>query len=354
MNSLKRLNCYNLKNLSIILLDLTELEKIDSQKMFQTYDEWSKIAREAYDFDHNQIEFKNIDHIVFVGMGGSGAIGDIFASILSKTKIHVSVVKGYILPNTVDSNTLVISTSVSGDTVETLTVLKSTLDLECKTISFSSGGKMEEFCKNNKLEFRKIPFFHSPRASFVSFLFSMLKVLKNIIQLKDEDVKECLTYLDNMTKKISSNNLTEKNPALKLAEWLTGIPLIYYPHGLESSAIRFKNSLQENAKMHVFEEDVIEACHNGIVSWEKKSNVQPILLQGVDDYIKTKERWKILKKFFNEEKINFWEIISVEGSILSKLVCMIYLLDYTSIYKAAISKIDPSPVKSITYFKDRL
>ena len=106
--------------------------------------------------------------------------------------------------------------------------------------------------------------------------------------------------------------------------------------------------------MHVFSEDVIEACHNGIVSWEKKSNVQPIILQGNDDYVKTKERWKIFKNYFDEKNIDFWEINSVEGSILSKLVCMIYLLDYSTIYKAVLSDIDPSPVKSITYFKNNL
>ena len=335
-------------------MNLEKLQKIDSQNMYQIYDLWPKIAKESYDYDYSQIEFKNIDHIVFAGMGGSGAIGDIFASILSKTNIHVTVVKGYILPKTVDSNTLVINTSVSGNTVETLTILKSIVDLDCKTISFSSGGKMEEFCNKNNLEYRKISFYHSPRASFVSFLYSMLKILKNIIPVKNEDIQESLIYLEKICKKISSNNLTQDNPALKLAEWITGIPLIYYPHGLESAAIRFKNSLQENAKMHVFSEDVIEACHNGIVSWEKKSNVQPIILQGNDDYVKTKERWKIFKNYFDEKNIDFWEINSVEGSILSKLVCMIYLLDYSTIYKAVLSDIDPSPVKSITYFKNNL
>jgi len=52
------------------------------------------------------------------------------------------------------------------------------------------------------------------------------------------------------------------------------IPLIYYPYGLQAAAIRFKNSLQENSKIHVISEDVIETCHNGIVSWESKSNVK--------------------------------------------------------------------------------
>ena len=53
--------------------------------------------------------------------------------------------------------------------------------------------------------------------------------------------------------------------------------------------------MQENAKMHVMTEDVIEACHNGIVAWDKPKNIMPILIQGKDDYVKTKERWQIVK-----------------------------------------------------------
>ena len=335
-------------------MDLSKLKKIDTQKMYQIYDIWPKIAQESYNFDHSQIEFKNIDHIVFAGMGGSGAIGDIFSSILSKTNIHVSVVKGYILPKTVDSNTLVINTSVSGNTVETLSILKSTMNLDCKTISFSSGGKMEKFCKNNDLEFRKISFFHSPRASFVSFLFSMLKILEKVIPLKNEDVQESLKCLQNINKKISSNNLTDNNPALKLAEWLTDIPIIYYPYGLESSAIRFKNSLQENSKMHVIAEDVVESCHNGVVSWENESNLKPILIEGKNDYIKTKERWEIIKEYFKSKSIDYYEIMTEGNSILTKIVNLVYLFDYVSIYRGVLSEIDPSPVKSIDFIKNRI
>ena len=101
-------------------------------------------------------------------------------------------------------------------------------------------------------------------------------------------------------------------------------------------------------------EDVIEASHNGIVSWEKPSNVQPILLQGQEDHIKTKERWKIMKDYFNENNIKYYEVFSVEGNILSKIINLIYFFDYVSIYKAVLSKTDPTPVKSIRYIKDRL
>ena len=83
-----------------------------------------------------------------------------------------------------------------------------------------------------------------------------------------------------------------------MAKWISGFPIIYYPWGLHSAAIRFKNSLQENAKMHVFAEDVIESSHNGIVAWEKRSKIKPVLITGKDDYIKTKERWHVSKGIF--------------------------------------------------------
>ena len=122
--------------------------------MYKIYDEWPIIARKSFESKQKDINFKNIEHIVIAGMGGSGAIGDILSSILSKTKIHVNVIKGYVLPSTVNENTLVITISVSGNTVETLSVLKSANEIKSKIIAFSSGGKMEVFCKNNKIEHR--------------------------------------------------------------------------------------------------------------------------------------------------------------------------------------------------------
>jgi len=322
--------------------------------MYKVYDNWPQIAKEAYESDLKPVDFKDIDHIVFAGMGGSGAIGDLFSAILSKADIHVNVVKGYLLPKTVDDNTLVIATSISGNTRETLSILESANKLNCKKIAFSSGGKMESYSKKNGIEYRKIPELHSPRASFCGYVYSILKVLNSVIPIKKNDILESLEQLEKTSQKINSNNLTETNPSLELAEWISGIPLIYYPFGLQAAAIRFKNSLQENAKTHVMAEDVIEACHNGIVSWENPSSVQPILLQGTDDYIKTKERWTILKEYFKKNNIDFREVFSVNGNILSKLINLIYFFDYTSIYKAIILQIDPSPIKSIDFVKNQL
>ena len=329
------------------------IENFDPQKMLEEYDKWPEMAEDSYNNFSDNLEFEKINHIVFVGMGGSGAIGDVFSAILSKTNIHISVVKGYVLPNTVNSETLVIATSVSGNTLETISVLKKAHEKNCNLIVFSSGGIMEKICDEKNITYFNVKMSHSPRTSFVIYLYSMLKILKKIINLKNEDVIESIQKLKNQRDVINSKNL-KINFAIELAKWIDGIPLIYYPFGLQSTAIRFKNSMQENAKTHAISEDIIEACHNGIVAWEKFSNIKPMLIQGKDDFEKTKERWLIIKKFFNAEKIEYKEVFSTDGSILSKIVDLIYFLDYVSIYNAIYKKIDPSPVKSIDFIKDNL
>ena len=336
------------------LLTIENLKDIDSQSMYEIYDKWPDIAKESYKNLLPKIDLKNIDHVVFAGMGGSGAIGDVFASILSKMDIHVTVVKGYLLPKTVNENTLVVCTSISGNTDETLTVLQNSNKSDAKFVGLSSGGLMEDYCEKNSVDYYKIEKEHSPRASFIGFLYSTLNILEPIIPISKNEIGESIISLSHTKKEIDSNNLNERNSSLELASWIKSIPIIYYPWGLQSAAIRFKNSMQENAKKHVLFEDIIEACHNGIVSWETPSNIQPILLQGKDDHVKTQDRWNIMKEFFQERQIGYKEIFSVDGSILTKLVCLIYLLDMTSIYNAVISKIDPSPVNSIDFVKKRL
>ena len=336
-------------------MKISDIQKYDSKKMYEAYDKWPEISQENYfSKDLPKIQFKNIDHIVFAGVGGSGTIGDVISSILSKNDIHVNVVKGYLLPKTVDSNTLVVTTSVSGNSKESLTILRNVKKSKGKFLAFSSGGEMKKYSIKNKIPYYEIPEIHSPRASFACYLYSILNALEDVISVKKQDVKESISELKKTKKKISSDNLTNSNPALSLAKWVSDFPIIYYPWGLHSAAIRFKNSLQENAKIHVFAEDIIESSHNGIVAWEKRSKIKPILIVGRDDYIKTKERWKIIKKFFELNKIQYNEVRSTNGNILTKLVNLIYLLDYTSIYLAVLSKTDPTPVKPIEFIKSRI
>jgi glucose/mannose-6-phosphate isomerase len=322
--------------------------------MYAIYDKWPEMAEESWEFTIEPIHFKGINHIVFAGMGGSGTMGDLFNAIFSKTNIHITLIKGYVLPKTVNANTLVICTSVSGNTDETLNILEQIQKINCKKLAISSGGKIEQFCNENSITYFKIPMIHSPRGSFPIFLYRLLHILESILPLTKDEIVHSIQELKKLKKRINSSNLDESNPALDMAHWITGIPVILYPQGFKAVAVRFKNSFQENVKNHVIVEDVLETCHNGIVSWEKKSNVLPILIEGEEDHFKTKERWLILKEFFQHNNIKYKEIHSISGNILSKLVTLMYLLDYSTIYKAVLDKIDPSPVKSIDFIKEKM
>ena len=213
---------------------------------------------------------------------------------------------------------------------------------------------MEKYCIENKILFQKIIMEHSPRASLPKFLFSMLNILKNIIPITEKDVLESISSLEKTRNEIYSGNLKADNTAYNIAKWITNTPVIYYPRGLNSVAIRFKNSLYENSKIHVISEEVLEVCHNGIVAWESDKTFQPILIRGKDDHEKTKERWNIIKDFFIKENINFLELNSIEGNILTKIINLIYITDYASIYHAILHGNDPSPVSPIEFIKNKL
>ena len=178
-------------------MNLEDLDKIDSKKMYQVYDRWHNIAKQSYEQEFSRPDFKDIDHVVFVGMGGSGTIGDMFSAILSKNDIHTSVMKGYLLPKTVDSNTLVVATSISGNTNETLTVLEESLKTDARIVAISSGGIMEEIAsKNNTISYFKIAQTHSPRASLFGFLYSTLNILQEFIPIEKSSVLESLSQLE--------------------------------------------------------------------------------------------------------------------------------------------------------------
>jgi len=335
-------------------MKIEDLERFDPQRMYQTYDKWPTYSENAFKKEFSKIQLQDIDHVVLAGMGGSGAIGDVISAILSREDIHVSNIKGYLLPKTVDERTLVISTSISGNTKETLSILDYKSKSKAKFVAISSGGMMKEKCVKNSITHYDIGMIHSPRASFTTFLYSIINIFEDVLPIQRTEVFESFEKMNKLQEKINSNNLEDDNPSLNLARKINSSPLIYYPDGLKAAAIRFKNSLQENAKIHASVEDIIEASHNSVSTWENENDLKPILLQGVNDFLKTKERWDIVKEYFKSRNIEYEEVFSVEGGIISKLVCLIYLLDYTSVYLAVLSKTDPSPVTAIDFVKSRL
>lgn len=329
------------------------LDAVDPSGMYKVYDKWPEMAKTSFNANFQKLTMKNIDHVVFAGMGGSGSIGDIFKSLLSKTNLTVTVVKGYELPNNINSRTLIVVTTDSGNTAEALSVLFKAKKQKHKVIGFSSGGEMETFCKKNNVSYRKIDHVHSPRASLPYYVYSILNVLEPILKVKTDVVLDSIKQLSKMRKKISSKNITASNTAINLAKWITDIPIMYCAFGMQDVAIRFRNSLAENSKTHSIVEDVLETCHNGMIAWEEPTKVKPILIKGKDDHPKSKERFGILKEYFKQNRIDYKEVISPNGNILSKMMTLMYFLDYVSIYMAILRKVDPTIVTPVNFIKSK-
>jgi glucose/mannose-6-phosphate isomerase len=336
------------------MIDRSSLRKYDPSGMFKIYDTWPELAKKSYEANIETLNFDHIEHIVFSGMGGSGTVSDIIQSILSRTDLFIEVIKGFELPKSVNKNTLVILNSASGNTIETLSTLKLAQNIGCNIAAFSSGGKMEDYCKQNNINYIKTPFFHSPRASLSPTIYTMLYSLQDILPLTKFEIHESLSVLEKLKKQISSESLNDQNPSLMLANWIKKIPSVYYPHGFKAAATRFKNSIHENAKLQCMIDDVVEATHNNIVSWESPGLSQPILIRGDEDHPRTKERWEIVKEYFQTNNIEYKEVYSEKGNILSKLMGLVYLLDYCSIYMAIISKKDPTPINPLDFVKSRI
>ena len=223
------------------MISLEEIRKYDTKSMYSTYDSWDIIAEKFFNMEFQSLSINNVENFVFAGMGGSGTIGDIFAALFSKTNIPVTIVKGYNLPKTVNQKSLIVTTSVSGNTVETLNILKNAKEAGINSISFSDGGKVEEYCKKNNLEFRRIEKIHSPRASLPAYLYAMLKNFEEFIPINKNEINASIKRLKECKKNISTENLSENNISLNLANQISDLPIIYYPWGLQAAAIRFKN-----------------------------------------------------------------------------------------------------------------
>jgi len=197
------------------LLNRQILDEVDRHGIYKVYDKWPQLAEQGYN-SNLQVVDHNVSHFVFAGMGGSGALGDIFAAILSKNEVHVDVVKGYHLPRTANSETLVVTTSISGNTSETLLILDESRRSGCRIVAFSNGGKMEKYCTKNQIPHSHVAMEHSSRASFTLFLYSMLKVLKSVLPIQSSDILESLRKLKELRTNIYSENLVEDNPSLIL------------------------------------------------------------------------------------------------------------------------------------------
>lgn len=325
--------------------------------MCLTYDHWPQYCKEAYEMNAD-LDCNDINQIIFTGMGGSATSGEIISYLFNhKKSLKVQVAKGYHLPNGVDNKTLIIASSVSGNTEETLSTLMEAIKYDAKVIAISSGGKMEKLCKERLINHVKIKMLGLPRATLPYLLYVQLRIIRNLVNVTDGLVFESIRDLKQLSTKIRSSSEIQSNAAKQLAVWMiNGLPACYCSPLVRPVANRFKNSLNENAKMHAIIDDILESSHNAIEAWSCKSEItlKPILVPCSNDDQNVNRRFKIVEQYLTSKGYDVYKVPKIGSNLLGNMLCLVYFLDYVSIYLAFLRNIDPSSTPSIDFIKNNL
>jgi glucose/mannose-6-phosphate isomerase len=297
------------------------------------------------------------DSIALCGMGGSATSCDVLGDLLQAYGSTPSIVlRGSPLPPYVGKGSLVIINSVSGNTEETVSMMKQAASRNAEIICISAGGRLRELAKAGGHKHLMIPDFSLPRASLPYLLMPGLKLidpfLKQSIRPEISNIYKTLSKLRNS---ISVKVDHEVNVAKKMAAFLEkGFAFCFTSPSLASVGTRFKNSLNENAKVHCLNDSVLEASHNEIVpfTFDDPSIYKVLLLRWAGDSIVTSKRFEKIRSFFAEIEQPLMELTAPEKSLVSAIISSIYILDYTTIYMAVARGIDPAPTPAIDILKN--
>ena len=295
-------------------------------------------------------------------MGGS-AIGGDFARVLTKDEciIPIFVNRNYTIPGWVDKNTLVIASSYSGGTEETLEGFSDCIKKNTPCIIISTGGRLTELGNKYNLDIIKIPTGYQPRAalgfSVMAVLFALQK--SGYISLKViEQISQSINALEEYSK--GFRKLENENTALELAKNIHNtIPVIYGSADIISiAAVRFRGQLEENAKMIAFHHDMPEMNHNEIEGWNGDRSLfdkfSIIWIMDKDDHPQIIKRIIISKELL-DKKCSQQYIINTDGNnIIERILKLIHFVDWVSYFTALLNKVDPTPVNQIQQLKKRL
>ncbi|NMJ87997.1 MAG: SIS domain-containing protein [Thaumarchaeota archaeon] len=329
----------------------------DSQGMFKNYTKWYNIALEVFNKKIKDLE--QFQKLVFLGMGGSSHVGLVVTESLYNNKIVTKVNNSYILSPLVDEDTLVIATSVSGDTDETIRAMMDANNRKAKIIAFSSGGKMQRMALDNGMDYVKIGSYGTPRESLPAYVFAIIAQIatidRNLYQdagMAIEHLKELSTTLLSEQIDSSPSEMFEKN-ILNIATRISksDLPLILCSPIQMSVGTRFKSALNENAKMDVVFNDVFEASHNTVVPFVKPFNRIVILLSNQFDDQYTQKRFEAIKQLLDNQKIEFLEIYSRGRNKFESIISTIFIADLISMTIAILHGIDPTPITCVDYLK---
>ena len=298
----------------------------------------------------NKADFHNI---VVTGLGGSGIGGTILSELLSDyCPIPILVNKDYSLPSFINEKTLLIVSSYSGNTEETLEAMQQAMSKKAQIVCVTSGGKVLEIAKQHQFDFIEIPGGLPPRSCIGYSLYQLIRVLQ-IKKLAPEsltnDLQNCINLLEKENEHIKAE---AADIAKKLHHKIT---VIYTLGTCEGVAVRFRQQINENSKMLCWHHTFPEMNHNELVGWTTPNqDLAVVTFHTSFDNKRTQKRYAFCKPLFESLSSGVTDIHAKGQSKLEQFFYLINLGDWISCYLADLKGIDPVEVNIIDKLKKEL
>lgn len=342
-----------------------ERKILDPENMYKAIWEFPENLSEANELGNSTIlknKYSKIQNVVIAGMGGSAIGGDVMSALESRNiDIPIVVHRGYFLPNWVNKKTLVLCSSYSGNTEETIQALDDAVKKNAQICGITTGGKIGVKIKELGHDLILIPPGLQPRAALAFSFIPMIKVLEKI-GVMVPDIDNWLNPTINSLKEVRGlySRDDKKNPVYNLSKRIyKKIPIIYADtSSLGVVATRLKGQICENSKMLAYHNELPELNHNEIVGWENNSKIfkqlHLIWLKDISDNNRTKIRQEITRDILSEVGIK-QDSIQVKGNTFQeRFLHMVHYGDWLSFWCAIHHESDPSPVIKISRLKDEL
>ena len=294
-----------------------------------------------------------IRNVLITGLGGSGIGGSIISQIIDQEiSVPLIVNKDYFLPSFVNADTLVIVSSYSGNTEETLAALNIAMERGAKIVCVTSGGKVLEIAKAKGYDHIVIPGGMPPRACLAYSFTQLFYVLHGHGLIGDwfkADFETSIHLLDHEEEHVCAE-------AYYLAEKLhKKVPVIYSQANFEGVSIRFRQQINENSKMLCWHHALPEMNHNELVGWTQANDkLAVVFFRNENDFDRTKARMELTKNIVSKYTPYLFEVYSKGQSQLQQSLYLIHFGDWVSWYLSEIRNIDATEVKVIDFLKGEL
>jgi glucose/mannose-6-phosphate isomerase len=297
---------------------------------------------------------KEINKAYVAGLGGSG-IGANFVSefVRNQCPIPYNVGKSYSIPSYVDANTLAICSSYSGNTEETLHSFYEMLKTGAKIVVVSSGGKLIEEAKEKGLDYIKVPDnWPSPRACLGYSIIQQLYILNKLGFINSSFKSHIKSSIDLLKFDCEDIKKAARTVANKIHDRL---PIIYTTDRMEAVAVRFRQQINENAKMLCWHHVIPEMNHNELVGWtEKHPKSAVIYFRNHDDFKRNQKRIEINQSIIEKYCDTIIDIFSKGSSLIEKSMYLVHLGDWVSWYLSQLKHVDAIEINVIDYLKSEL